>query len=117
MKDIVERLRASVTKGSEPTDADAIDAADEIERLRGDLKGRDAVCDSYADENQRFYDEIERLRGELAQVREILNDRENEITLLRTQNAELLTALHNLYYNDDIEAMDGAYAIIAEHAK
>lgn len=26
----------------------------------------DKVCDSYADENQRFHDEIERLRAELA---------------------------------------------------
>jgi hypothetical protein len=34
MTDIVERLRASVTKGHEPTDEDAIEAADEIERLR-----------------------------------------------------------------------------------
>jgi hypothetical protein len=34
MTDIVERLRLSVTKGHEPTDEDAIEAADEIERLR-----------------------------------------------------------------------------------
>jgi hypothetical protein len=32
--DLVERLRLSVTKGHEPTDEDAIEAAAEIERLR-----------------------------------------------------------------------------------
>jgi hypothetical protein len=34
MSDIVERLRKSVTKGHQPTDEDAIEAANEIERLR-----------------------------------------------------------------------------------
>jgi hypothetical protein len=34
MTDLVARLRKSVTRGHEPTDADAIEAADEIERLR-----------------------------------------------------------------------------------
>lgn len=38
MTDIVERLRLSVTKGHEPTDEDAIEAADEIERLREALQ-------------------------------------------------------------------------------
>ncbi len=33
MSDIVERLRRSVTKGHEPTDEDAIEAADLIARL------------------------------------------------------------------------------------
>jgi hypothetical protein len=37
MTDIVERLRHSVTKGQEPTDDLAIEAADEIERLRAAL--------------------------------------------------------------------------------
>jgi hypothetical protein len=37
MTDIVERLRLSVTKGHEPTDEDAIEAAAEIERLRNML--------------------------------------------------------------------------------
>ena len=36
MTDLVERLRLSVTKGHEPTDDLAIEAADEIERLRID---------------------------------------------------------------------------------
>ena len=35
MTTLVERLRQSVTKGHEPTDDLAIEAADEIERLRG----------------------------------------------------------------------------------
>lgn len=34
--DILDRLRRSVTKGFEPTDEDAIDAAAEIERLRAE---------------------------------------------------------------------------------
>ena len=34
--------------------------------LRGKLA--DAVCDSYAAENQKFYDEIERLRAALQAV-------------------------------------------------
>jgi hypothetical protein len=38
MTDIVERLRLSVTKGHEPTDDDALKAADEIERLREALE-------------------------------------------------------------------------------
>jgi hypothetical protein len=36
--DILDRLRRSVTKGHEPTDEDAIDAAAEIERLRAALQ-------------------------------------------------------------------------------
>jgi len=39
MTDIVERLRQSVTRGREPTDELAIEAADEIERLRAVLLG------------------------------------------------------------------------------
>lgn len=35
--DILDRLRRSVTKGHEPADEDAIDAAAEIERLRAEL--------------------------------------------------------------------------------
>lgn len=38
MSDIVERLRLSVTKGHEPTDENAIEAAAEIERLRNILR-------------------------------------------------------------------------------
>jgi hypothetical protein len=36
--DILDRLRLSVTRGHEPTDEDAIDAAAEIERLRDGLR-------------------------------------------------------------------------------
>jgi hypothetical protein len=92
--DIVKRLRA-------PDFADGIlgEAADEIEQLRGDLKGRDAVCDSYADENQRFYDEIERLRA---------------------QNAELLTALRAMvraYGATDAPVIMAARAAVAKAEK
>ena len=46
MSDIVERLRRSVTKGHEPTDEDAMEAAVEIERLRAALQ--DIAEDPYA---------------------------------------------------------------------
>lgn len=55
MTDIVERLHQSVTKGHEPTDDLAIEAADEIERLRIDnkrmhtalIKAAELVTDDY----------------------------------------------------------------------
>jgi len=46
VSDIVERLRRSVTKGHEPTDEDAMEAAVEIERLRAALQ--DIAEDPYA---------------------------------------------------------------------
>jgi chromosome segregation ATPase len=39
-----------------------------IAELEEDLDGREAVCDSYADENQRFHDRIERLEGALREI-------------------------------------------------
>jgi hypothetical protein len=65
MTNIVERLR-------DCGDDEDMEAANEIERLTklnkelvkhdGDAE---AVCDSYATENQQFHDEIERLRAAL----------------------------------------------------
>jgi chromosome segregation ATPase len=62
MTDIVERLRASVTKGHEPTDEDAIEAADEIERLRAALAEEIAVARETDDALAKADAEIERLR-------------------------------------------------------
>jgi len=47
---IVERLRFSVTKGQEPTDALALEAADEIERLQAALDTSRALCDCLRDD-------------------------------------------------------------------
>jgi len=70
MTDIVERLRLSVTKGHEPTDEDAVEAADEIERLEAAINTQgaeiDRLCKMLLD---RGY-EIERLRKALDEVAE-----------------------------------------------
>ena len=57
MTDIVERLRLSVTKGHEPTDELAIEAADEIERLRAALD----TCRELREYDQK---ELARYRGQ-----------------------------------------------------
>ncbi len=60
-RDIVERLRQSVTKGHEPTDDLAIEAADEIERLRDKLVANGDLMTIGKNEIERLRTEIERL--------------------------------------------------------
>jgi hypothetical protein len=67
MGDLVGRLRASVTKGREPTDEDAIEAANEIERLKEKLALAQRWCTEAADE-------IERMKAELAEFRNAAAD-------------------------------------------
>lgn len=64
--DIVERLRLSVTRGHEPTDDDAIDAADEIEQLRQEHREHFETGVSAGLEEGRA--EIERLRAALQRI-------------------------------------------------
>lgn len=54
-------------------------------------------------------DEIERLLNLLA-------NSEMTVVEVMADNERLRTALHNLYYNDDKEAQEQAYALIAEIA-
>ena len=66
--DILDRLRRSVTKGFEPTDEDAIDAATEIERLR---KERDELLEAngglayLAGENEQLRAALQWIRAQV----------------------------------------------------
>lgn len=62
-------------------DRKLMEAYAEIERLRADLKGREAVCDSYANENQRFHDEIERLRAALKPFADAVYNDNGDMTI------------------------------------
>lgn len=46
-----------------------IEAKAKLAALKDDLKARDAICDSYADENQKFYDKIDALKAENERLR------------------------------------------------
>ena len=61
--DLVKRLRK--WDYGESTWALLEDAADRIENLEAGDKEWQRICDSYADENQRFSDRIEKLGDEL----------------------------------------------------
>ena len=63
MTDLLERLRRSVTRGHEPTDEDAIEAADEIERLRAQLHYANGTCDLAMKHRDVAEAEVERLRS------------------------------------------------------
>jgi hypothetical protein len=39
-----------------------------LERLKAAVAAAERMCDSYAEENQRFHDEIERLRAALKEI-------------------------------------------------
>ncbi len=64
--DLLERLRRSVTEGWHPTDDDALDAADEIERLRAEIE----KLRGHKEEADRHIATIARLRHDLAAERE-----------------------------------------------
>jgi hypothetical protein len=64
MTDLVERLRKSVTRGHEPTDADAIEAADEIERLETQISQHIRNAEEDTAEMVLLHAEIERLHKE-----------------------------------------------------
>lgn len=68
MTDIVERLRLSVTKGHEPTDEDAIEAANEIERLLAYVEEWKRRYETARQAHEEGRDEIERLRAVLANI-------------------------------------------------
>jgi hypothetical protein len=61
MTDLVARLRKSVTRGHEPTDADAIEAADEIDRLRIAVNIAKSARQTFKIELDEARAEIERL--------------------------------------------------------
>jgi hypothetical protein len=100
MTDIVERLRLSVTRGHEPTDEDAIEAADEIERLLAQHNADGRALEFSENDRERlreatperFY-EIEawndNLRAEIERSdkawREMIDGRDAEIGRLREE--------------------------------
>jgi len=118
--DIVERLEISVTKGHEPTDADAIDAAAEIERLRAEVKNmhemigeidRQHAADPLA-ENERLraarvelQDAVYKLLWKIDMIGEI--DRKHAANLLaenerlRAARVELQDAVYKLLWKID----------------
>ena len=63
--DLIERLR-------DPNEGPFLHAvaADEIEKLRGDVEFRDGLIDSYVASDQKQNAEIERLRAALAKSKE-----------------------------------------------
>lgn len=68
MTDIVERLRLSVTKGHEPTDEDAIEAAD-VERLRNTLQLHAGDCQSLNGEVTMFKERAEAAEADNERLR------------------------------------------------
>jgi len=75
MDDLVKELDELAIHMMSPLAQDTVTrAAREIERLQAELvdttKRWEALCDSYAEENQQFYDKIERLRNVPAVLRE-----------------------------------------------
>ena len=71
--DIVERLKAKPPKGF-VTSPLMIEAADEIERLRDDLKHSDEVRESALQSLLSAENEIERLRAALERAADALHD-------------------------------------------
>ena len=86
MTDILERLRLSVTKGHEPTDEDAIEAADEIARLTAERETVHAM----ADENERLRAAVHEASHASVETQDLM---QVEIERLRADNARLRAAI------------------------
>jgi hypothetical protein len=104
MGDLVGRLRASVTKGREPTDEDAIEAANEIDRLREKLTLAQRWCIEAANE-------IERLKAEFAEFRNAAADE-----IKRSQEREACAQVADEWgkgrFKEEIDAAESIAAAI-----